>query len=518
MGTPDWGPYSAGMVGVLVATNLTSGTQFSAAVSERYWYHTNGSVQNQIGNEHGNVWSAMFDQQVDVINGTTLELGTDARLHVTKFPPGTSVNEALHVNCGSSGLERPGAQIISYASTNYWEASENNFAINPDGTISPLVCETVGCYFRRDFVLGWGLYRWAPCHTPTSRMAVTIENASDPSATKFYFTPTVPFPPQPPPSPPNPPAYPPCADILHLVTTATGQGQHGCNGPGSTCTCAFIVQHWGSGVGGTAYCERPIRESISHLWANGWNEVNEAYGNAPISMLCPGTCAGFHTGSCAPPAPPAPPPSPALPPFAPCSDMLPDIATSSMQWWCGESTPGGGCTCSFILQHWRGSASAAEYCDRLISETLGHMFNPYGSAPSGRISSICQATCAGYFRGPCAPPAPPAPPPSPALPPFAPCSNRLPDIAPYPSCEGNPCTCEYIFEKWREQDSHSQYCDRHVSTRLSHLFSPPSSAPDEPIYTICAAYCAYHGKGACSPGAPFPPPVPPPPPFPPCTD
>ena len=156
--------------------------------------------------------------------------------------------------------------------------------------------------------------------------------------------------------------------------------------------------------------------------------MTAAYGSAPIATLCPGTCATHHRGACAPPGPPSPPPLPGLPPFAPCSDMLPAIATANMAYWCGEGGPGGGCTCSYIVAHWRGNMPVADYCDRPINEQIGHMFIPYGSGPSGDVSAVCQATCAEFYRGPCAGPAPPSPPPSPPLPSSPPLPPHAPGV------------------------------------------------------------------------------------------
>ena len=193
--------------------------------------------------------------------------------------------------------------------------------------------------------------------------------------------------------------------------------------------------------------------------------------------------------------------------------MLPAVATSK-EGHCHGSIE--ACTCGYILENWRGSDTGATYCGHQVRDRIGHLFSPHESAPQVPIWTLCPATCASYYVGPCATTAPPSPPPSPAVPPFAPCADTLPGGAPPNTyCEGAPCTCEYILTKWRGEDSGEAYCDYLLSERLGHLF--PGGSPEGFVHTICPATCAAYGAGPCA-TMPRPPPPPNMPPFPPCSD
>lgn len=224
-----------------------------------------------------------------------------------------------------------------------------------------------------------------------------------------------------PPSPPAPPAWPPCIDQLPGVSTNTNAYWCG----GALCTCAYVFQHWRGDLSGAAYCDTPVNKRLGHLW-------NDDAPEEPIYTICPGTCANFYRGACAPPAPPSPPMPPRLPPFAPCTDMLPALQTSTeehcwptagegrrMEGGEGESGP-VPCTCAFIFANWRGTMDPAEYCGLQVQDRLGHLWAQPSEIPQGEIFTICPSTCASYYRGPCAPPAPPKPPPSPPTPPQPP--------------------------------------------------------------------------------------------------
>ena len=322
--------------------------------------------------------------------------------------------------------------------------------------------------------------------------------------------------------PPSPPAYPYCMDMLPQISTNTNAMY--CDG--ALCTCAYVVQNWRGGMSGADYCDTPVNMRLGHLWSSG-GEGGSAAGSSsggqpppevPIHTICPATCANYYRGPCAPPGPPTPPQGPLIPPFAPCTDMMPAIATTS-QPFCEGSL--AACTCTFIFQFWRGGMSGAAYCDMLVRERLGHMWVQPADIPQGQIYTICPATCAGFSRGPCAPPAPPSIPVSPGLPPFAPCTDMLPAIATttYGHCDGSieRCTCAWIFERWRGELSGAAYCTMLVSQRLGHLWASSSDVPQGAISTICASTCALYGVGPCHapPQAPPSPPMVPPPPPPP---
>ena len=213
------------------------------------------------------------------------------------------------------------------------------------------------------------------------------------------------------------------------------------------------------------------------------------------------TCATVWKGPCATEAPPSPPSPPAPPPIAPCADWLHVVGHGKS--YCS----GSPCSCDYVFSKWRGSDSILTYCEYVIEERLGHLFDESDAMRSERIYTVCPGTCMGSNVGPCA--NEPRPPPPPALPPFPPCSDTLHVLsASNPSCWDDltgteqVCTCEYVINRWRGQTSVLDYCLAKVVDQFLHIFDQTQQAAmqeqDTLIYSLCEASCAQHGVGACA--------------------
>ena len=195
------------------------------------------------------------------------------------------------------------------------------------------------------------------------------------------------------------------------------------------------------------------------------------------------------------PLPPGPPLLPAPPPFAPCADRLHGVGNGRT-----DDCEGAPCSCDFVFSRWRGSDSIASYCEYVIQERLGHLFDESDAMRFERIYTVCPGTCATMYKGPCAGPAPPSPPPLPALPPFPPCADLLHGVGNGRThdCEGAPCSCDFVFSRWRGEDSIATYCNYVIQRRLGHLFDESDAMRFERIYTVCPGTCAGEGVGPCA--------------------
>ena len=267
-----------------------------------------------------------------------------------------------------------------------------------------------------------------------------------------------------------------------IMTSRAGH----CEGHWHLCTCAYLLERRRNGLSPHAFCESLVRDQLTSLWTDD-TEVPAG----KVYSICQASCASVHSGPCAAPQPPAPPPptsppppfppgqapppaspSPPPTPLHPCTDLLPDVMTARLSYCGGDwDDPHGWrrCTCEYLFNTNRPYLEPpSSYCEQLIHQKIGHFWSSgssmdeaaeaegstqesVSSAPQAPIYTICPATCAVHHRGPCAGPAPPSAPPSPAWPPFAPCTDQLPTIATtYTNyCAGSPCTCAYVFEKWR---------------------------------------------------------------------
>ena len=342
-------------------------------------------------------------------------------------------------------------------------------------------------------------------------------------ATHFVGACAPPAPPQLPPSPALPP-FSPCAD--RMPAAATTQNRY-CMGTAELCTCDYLVERQRPpGVDQYDYCHF----WVNRTWEQWWDWDQDKMNNEIIYDLCPATCASYYAGPCSPgerpPRPPSPPPPQPIPPssspytYVPCEDQLQKVITSKEGHCDGDI---GLCNCDYIFSRNRGYLEPGyDFCNQYVSNRIGHLWD-YNAPEGVKVSDVCQATCAKYYAGPCAPPAPPMPPPVPALPPFPPCTDQLPAAANgvIGYCEGSMafCTCNYIIDKWRGTETGMQYCSHKARDRISHLWRTYEEAPLITIAQLCPQSCAVFNTGPCAPPAPPSPPAPPAmPPFPPCSD
>ena len=180
------------------------------------------------------------------------------------------------------------------------------------------------------------------------------------------------------------------------------------------CTCEFVFTRWRGSDPGDVYCDYAINSRLGHMCSSPHAHWHTAHADSRSVHGQRSSCRFVH---------------------ARLQCLL----------------------CAFRPVKTTSGAPSRSYAVRpspqsrppLVTHRLVHRFEPWDSAPTDPIHTICPATCAEYYRGNCAPPMPPGSPPLPMMPPFAPCQDMMPSImASRTVCTPHPEACTLIARSW----------------------------------------------------------------------
>ena len=179
----DWGPFPAGTLGILRSDDSEHGSPFTViGTGKTYFNHGEPT-------EYGNIWSIPNFIRATPDEGMVFELAKGGQLTIPSqaVPDGSTVG--LHINCGSwKEADGPGAKAIGLCSLGDWEAEgDNRWSLNDDATLSPVVHGVP----IRSYVLAWGTFRWAPCHSFDTYETIVLELRHNATAPKLHFVPIV---------------------------------------------------------------------------------------------------------------------------------------------------------------------------------------------------------------------------------------------------------------------------------------------------------------------------------------